>query len=72
MAILRFPISSSEPCIVAIFKPQNLKFRIQNYLTTNDTSRFFDKLSVSSGIGLELEPSRIKSFFLFYPPFCFF
>jgi hypothetical protein len=29
----------------------------------NDTSGFFDKLSISSGIELELGPSRIKGFF---------
>jgi hypothetical protein len=33
MAILRFPISPSEPCIFAIFKPINLKILIliENY-----------------------------------------
>jgi hypothetical protein len=66
MAILRFPISSSEPCSFAIFKPINFKFwiLIENYITTNDTSdKFFDKLSISSGIELELEPSRFKGDF---------
>jgi hypothetical protein len=65
MAILRFPISQSEPCIFAIFKPKNFKFwiMIENYITTNDTSEFFDNLSISSGIKLELGPSRIKGFF---------
>jgi hypothetical protein len=65
MAILRFPISPSELCIFAIFKPENFKFwiLIENYITTNDTSGFFDKLSISSGIELELGPSRIKCFF---------
>jgi hypothetical protein len=66
MAILRFPISPSEHCIFAIFKPINFKFwvLICNYITTNDTSGFFDKLSISSVIELELEPSRIKGFFI--------
>jgi hypothetical protein len=67
MAILRFPISPSEPSIFAIFKPKIFKFwiLIENYITTNDTSGFFDKLSNSSGIELELEPSRIKGFFYY-------
>jgi hypothetical protein len=65
MAILRFHISPSEPCIFAIFEPKNLKFLIliENYITTNDTSGFCDKLSNSSGIDRELGPSRIKDFF---------
>jgi hypothetical protein len=67
MAILRFIISPSEPCIFAIFKPTNFKFWIlmKNYITKNDTSGFFDKLSISSAIELELGPSRIKGFFYF-------
>jgi ABC-type microcin C transport system permease subunit YejB len=67
MAILRFPISPSEHCIFAIFKPINFKFwvLICNYITTNDTSGFFDKLSISSVIELELGPSRIKGFFYY-------
>jgi hypothetical protein len=65
MAILRFPVSPPEPCIVAIFKPTNFKFKIliKNYITKNNTSGFFDKLSISSGIEVELGPSRIKGFF---------
>jgi hypothetical protein len=65
MAILRFPISPSEHCIFAIFKPTNFKFwiLITNYITKNDTSGFFDKLSISSEIELTLGPSRIKGFF---------
>jgi hypothetical protein len=39
---------------------------MENYITTNNTSGFFDKLSISSGIELELGPSRIKGFFLLY------
>jgi hypothetical protein len=68
MAILRFPISPSEPSIFAIFKPKNSKFwiLIGNYITKNDTSGFFDKLSNSSGIELELEPYRIKGFFIIF------
>jgi hypothetical protein len=31
---------------------------IENYITTNDTSGFFDKLPISSGIELELDPLR--------------
>jgi hypothetical protein len=56
MAILRFPISPSEPCIFTIFKPTILKFwvLIENYITKNDTSEFFDKLPISSRIELEL------------------
>jgi hypothetical protein len=67
MAILRFPVSPSETCIVAIFKPTNFKFKIlmKNYVTKNDTSGFFDKLSISFGIELELGPSRIKGFFYY-------
>jgi hypothetical protein len=63
-------ISPPEPCIFAIFKLKNLKFwiLIENYIITNDKSGFFDKLSISSGIELELGPSRIKGFFLL----CFF
>jgi hypothetical protein len=55
MAILRFPISPSEPCIFAIFKPTNFIFwiLIENYTTTNDISGFFDYLSISSGIELQ-------------------
>jgi hypothetical protein len=73
MAILRFPISPSEPCIFAIFEPKNFKFwiLIENHITTNIISGFFDKFSISSGNELELGPSRIKVFFLFSPPFCF-
>jgi hypothetical protein len=39
MAILRFHISPSEPCISAIFKPKHSKFwiLIENYITTNST-----------------------------------
>jgi hypothetical protein len=68
MAILRFSVSPSEPCIVAIFKPTNFKFwiLIKNYVTKNDTSGFFDKLSISSGIELELRPSRIEGFFIVF------
>jgi hypothetical protein len=60
MAIFRFPISPSEPCIFAIFKAKNFKFwiLIENHVTTND------KLSIRSGIELELGPSRIKDFFI--------
>jgi hypothetical protein len=67
MAILRIPISPSEPCIFVIFIFKNFKFLIliENYIKTNDTSGFFDKLSISSGIQLELRPSRIKGFFIF-------
>jgi hypothetical protein len=74
MAILRFPIGPSEPCIFVIFKPINFKFwiLIENYKTTNDTSGFFDKLFISSEIELEFGPSRVKGCFLFSPPFCFF
>jgi hypothetical protein len=74
MAILRFPISPSEPCIVAIFKLKNFKFKIliKNYITKNDTSGFFDKLSISSGIEVELGQSRIKRFFYFLRHFVFF
>jgi hypothetical protein len=64
MAILCFPVGPTELCIFAIFKPINFKFwiLIEKYITTNDTSGFFDKLSISYGIMLELGPSRIKSF----------
>jgi hypothetical protein len=75
MAILRFPFSPSEPCIFDIFKPINLKFGIlmKNYITTNDTIGFFDKLSINYGIELELGPSRIKGFFFnFFRHFVFF
>jgi hypothetical protein len=52
-AILRFPISPSEPCIFAIFKPLNFNWiLIENYIKTNDTFGFFDKLSISYGIDL--------------------
>jgi hypothetical protein len=46
MVILRFPISPSEPCIFAIFKPKNFKFwiPIENYITTNETPGFWDEL----------------------------
>jgi hypothetical protein len=62
MAILRFPISPSEPYIFAFFKLKNLKFwiMIENYMKTNDTSGFLDLLSISSGIELELGPSHIN------------
>jgi hypothetical protein len=62
MAILRFPISPSEHCIIAIFKFTNFKFwiLIKNYIATNKTSVFSDKMSVSFGIELKLGPSRIK------------
>jgi hypothetical protein len=65
MAILRFFISPSEPCTFAIFKPTNFKFWIlmKNYITTNDTSGFFEKLSISAEIELRLGPFRIKGFF---------
>jgi hypothetical protein len=61
MAILHFPISLSL-VFFAIFKPTNFKFRIliENYITTYDTSGFFVKMSISSGIELELGPSCIK------------
>jgi hypothetical protein len=36
---------------------------MENYITTNDTFGFFDKISIISGIELELGPSRIKGFF---------
>jgi hypothetical protein len=39
---------------------------ITNYITKNDTSGFFDELSISSGIELELGPSRIKGFFIVF------
>jgi hypothetical protein len=72
MAILRFPIT--EPCIFVIFKPINFKFWIlmKHYITTNDTFEFFDKLSISYEIELELGPSRIKGFFNFLRHFVFF
>jgi hypothetical protein len=46
MAILRFPISPSEPCIFAIFKHIHLKFciLIKNYIKTNDTCRFLIRI----------------------------
>jgi hypothetical protein len=68
MAILRFPISPSEHCIFAIFKPINFKFwvLIENYITTNVTSRFFDKFSISSVIELELGPSVLRVFFIIF------
>jgi hypothetical protein len=61
MAILRFLISPSEPCIFAIFEPTNFKLWIlmKNYITTNDTSGFFDQLSIKSVIEPQLGPSRI-------------
>jgi hypothetical protein len=48
MAILRFCISPPEPCIFAIFKPTNFKFwiLIEIYITTNDTSGFFDSAQI--------------------------
>jgi hypothetical protein len=66
VAILRFPISPPEPCILVIFKLINFIFwnLIENYITANDTSGFFDKLSISSEIELELGPSRIKGLFI--------
>jgi hypothetical protein len=65
MAILRFPISPCEPCTFANFKLKNSKFKIliENYIIPNGTSEFFDKLSISSEIELELGPSLIKCFF---------
>jgi hypothetical protein len=65
MEILRFLISPPEPSIFAIFNFKNFKFwiLIENYIITNDTSGFFDRFSISSGIELELGPSRIKGFF---------
>jgi hypothetical protein len=59
MAISRFPISPSEPCIFAIFKLTNFKFwiLIENYITTNDTSGFFYELCINSGIQLKIGPS---------------
>jgi hypothetical protein len=78
MTILRFPFSPSEPYIFDIFKPINLKFGIlmKNYIKTNETFGFFDKLSISYGIELELGPSRIKGFFFIFSAmkmthFCF-
>jgi hypothetical protein len=61
MAILLFPISPSEPCIFAIFKPKHSKFKIliENYVTTNGTSEIIDNLSINSGIELKLGPSRM-------------
>jgi hypothetical protein len=61
MVILRFPISPSESSIFTIFKPTNFIFciLIENYIKTNDTSGFFDQLSISSGIELELGLSRM-------------
>jgi hypothetical protein len=65
MVILRFRMRPPEPCVFVIFKPTNFKFwiLIENYIKTNETTGFFDKLSISSGIELELGPSRIKVFF---------
>jgi hypothetical protein len=42
----------------------NFKFwmLIENYVTKNHTSGFSDKLSISSGIELELGPSRMVVF----------
>jgi hypothetical protein len=67
MAVLRFSISPSKPCIFAIFEATNLKFwiLIENYITTNDTSGFFDQLPIRSGIELKLGPSHIKVFFYY-------
>jgi hypothetical protein len=50
-----------------MFKPKNLKFwiLIENYIITNDTSGFFEQLSIRSGIELEIGPSRIKIFFYY-------
>jgi hypothetical protein len=51
---------------------------IKNYIKTNDTSGFLNKLSISSGIELELGPSRVRAKriiqwlmapFSFNPPF---
>jgi hypothetical protein len=64
MAIFRFLISPSDPCIFAIFKLKNFKFWVlkENNITTNETSGFFDKLSISFGIELELGPSVLSVF----------
>jgi hypothetical protein len=60
--------SHTLECDFAIFEPKNLKFwiLIENYITTNYTSGFFVKLTISSGIELELGPSRIKGFFIIF------
>jgi hypothetical protein len=60
--------SHTLECDFAIFKPKNFKFwiLIENYITTNDTSGFCDKMSISSGIELELGPYRIKGFFIIF------
>jgi hypothetical protein len=57
--------SHTLECNFAIFKPKKFKLCILiDCKTTNDTSGFCDKLSISSGIELELGLSRIKIFFL--------
>jgi hypothetical protein len=53
--------------ILQHFETYKLRILIENQITTNATSRFFDKLSISSGIEIELGPSCIKGFL-----FCFF
>jgi hypothetical protein len=53
--------------ILQHFETYKLRILIENRITTNDTSRFFDKLSIRSGIEIELGPSCIKVFL-----FCFF
>jgi hypothetical protein len=60
--------SHTLECDFAIFKPKNFKFwiLIENYITTNETSGFCDKMSISSGIELELGPYRIKGFFIIF------
>jgi hypothetical protein len=54
-------------CIFTIFKPTNLKLwvLIENYITTNETSGFFDKLPISSGIELELGPFPCCTHYLY-------
>jgi hypothetical protein len=53
----------SEPCIFAIFDPTIFKFRIliEDYIKINDTSGFFDSLSISSQI--KIFKKFISSFF---------
>jgi hypothetical protein len=60
-------LTFSYQSVWAILESRNLKFwiLIENYITANDTSVFFYKLSISSGIELELGTSRIKGFFYY-------
>jgi hypothetical protein len=66
MAILRFHISLSEPCIFAIFEPKNFKFwiLIENYITTNDTSGFVISCLLALELNTNYYPPALRIFFI--------